>query len=132
MLEHPNVARYWRAYEAFTKGDAGTIRQMLADDLVWHVPVRHRFSGDRNKAETMALFEEVVPEFSQTGEPVITTLQSRGGGNRRHRRVDIHSGSLEPLAGRRALRPARHGGLSDQPRGPDRRILGANAGYRRV
>lgn len=48
---------------------------MLADDLVWHVPGRHRFSGDRNKAETMALFEEVVPEFSESGHPVITTFK---------------------------------------------------------
>jgi len=74
MSDHPNVARYWRAYEAFSKGDAATIREMLADDLVWHVPGRHRFSGDRTKAETMALFEAVVPEFSETGEPVITTF----------------------------------------------------------
>jgi len=75
MSEHPNVARYWRADEAFSKGDADTIRDMLADDLVWHVPGRHRFSGDRNKAETMALLEEVVPEFSETGDPVITTFK---------------------------------------------------------
>lgn len=74
MSEHPNVARYWRAYEAFTKGDANTIREMLADDLVWHVPGRHRFSGDRNNTETMALFDEVVPEFSETGDPVISTF----------------------------------------------------------
>ena len=74
MSEHPNVARYWRAYKAFSKGDADTIREMLADDLVWHVPGRHRFSGDRNKAETMALFKEVVPEFSANGRPVITTF----------------------------------------------------------
>lgn len=74
MSEHPNVARYWRAYEAFSEGDADTIREMLADDLVWHVPGRHRFSGDRHKDETMALFEEVVPEFSETGDPVITTF----------------------------------------------------------
>jgi hypothetical protein len=73
MSEHPNLARYWRAYKAFSKGDADTIREMLADDLIWHVPGRHRFAGDRNKAETMALFEEVVPEFSETGDPVITT-----------------------------------------------------------
>jgi len=74
MSEHPNLARYWRAYEAFTKGDADTIREMLADDLVWHVPGRHRLSGDHNEAETMALLEVVVPEFSATGEPVITTF----------------------------------------------------------
>lgn len=74
MSEHPNVAFYRRAYEAFTKGDANKIREMLSDDLVWHVPGRHRFSGDRDKAQTMALFEEVVPEFSETGQPVITSF----------------------------------------------------------
>jgi len=74
MLEHPNVAFYRRAYEAFAEGDADTIREMLADDLVWHVPGRHRFSGDRTKAQTMALFEEVVPEFSESGRPVIASF----------------------------------------------------------
>jgi len=67
MAEHPNVERFRRLYEAFSKGDVDTIREALADDLVWHVPGRHRFSGDRNKVETMALFDEVVPEFSETG-----------------------------------------------------------------
>lgn len=74
MSEHPNVARYWRAHEAFTSGDADTLKELFADDLVWHVPGRHRFSGNRDKAQTLALFEEVVPEFSETGEPVITTF----------------------------------------------------------
>ena len=74
MAEHPNVERFRRLYEAFSKGDVDATREALADDLVWHVPGRHRFSGDRNKAETMALFEEVVPEFSETGEPIISTF----------------------------------------------------------
>jgi ketosteroid isomerase-like protein len=74
MAEHPNEERFRRVYEAFRTGDADTIREALADDLVWHVPGRHRFSGDRNKAETMALVEEVVPEFSEMGEPVISTF----------------------------------------------------------
>ena len=74
MSEHPHVSFYRRAHEAFSKGDADTIRDMLADDLVWHVPGRHRFAGDRNKAQTMALFEEVIPEFSETGQPVMTSF----------------------------------------------------------
>jgi ketosteroid isomerase-like protein len=74
MGEHPNVERFRRLYDAFSRGEVDTIRAALAEDLVWHVPGRHRFSGDRNKAETMALFEEVVPEFSETGEPIISTF----------------------------------------------------------
>jgi ketosteroid isomerase-like protein len=72
--EHPNVERFRALYEAFSKGDAETVREALAEDLVWHVPGRHRFSGDRSKADTMAFFDEVVPEFSETGQPVISTF----------------------------------------------------------
>lgn len=72
--EHPNVDRFRALYEAFSKGDAETVGEALADDLVWHVPGRHRFSGDRSKADTMALFDEVVPEFSETGKSVISTF----------------------------------------------------------
>lgn len=74
LTEHPNVKRFRDLYEAFNTGDVDTIRDALADDLVWHVPGRHRFSGDRSKADTLALFEEVIPEFSETGEPVISTF----------------------------------------------------------
>ncbi len=74
MAEHPNVARVRHAREAFMKGDPDTIRDLLADDLIWHVPGRHRFAGDHGKAEMMALFEAVVPEFNKSGEPVISTF----------------------------------------------------------
>ncbi len=74
MSEHPNVARIRRAYEAFRAGDAETIRDLLADDLVWHIPGRHRFSGDHNKATIMATYEKVVPGFSKTGQAVISTF----------------------------------------------------------
>ncbi len=74
MSEHPNVARIRGAYKAFNSGDADTVRGLLADDLVWHVPGRHRFSGDHNKAEIMATMEEIVPEFSATGQAVMSTF----------------------------------------------------------
>ncbi len=74
MSAHPNVARIRRAYEAFRAGDADTIRNLLADDLVWHIPGRHRFSGNHNKATIMATYEKTMPEFSKTGEAVISTF----------------------------------------------------------
>jgi ketosteroid isomerase-like protein len=74
LAEHPNAERFRRLYDAFSNGEVDTIRAALAEDLVWHVPGRHRFSGDRDKAETMALFEEVVPDFSETGEPIMSTF----------------------------------------------------------
>jgi len=74
MLAHPNVAQIRRAYEALRTGDPDTIRNLLADDLVWHIPGRHRFSGDHNKAAIMAMYEKTMPEFSKTGRPVISTF----------------------------------------------------------
>lgn len=67
MSAHPNVARIRRAYQAFHAGDLDTIRDLLADDLVWHVPGRHRFSGDHNKASIIATYEAAIPGFSETG-----------------------------------------------------------------
>lgn len=75
MSEHSKVALIRRAYEAFKNGDAETVRDLLADDLVWHVPGRHRFSGDHDKAAIMATMGELVPEFSPTGEAVISTFK---------------------------------------------------------
>ena len=72
MSEHPNLARIRSAYKAFNSGDADAVRDFLADDLVWHVPGRHRFSGDHSKAEILATMEEIVPEFSKTGEALIS------------------------------------------------------------
>jgi ketosteroid isomerase-like protein len=74
MAVHPNVARIRRAYEALRAGDADTIGSLLADDLVWHIPGRHRFSGDHNKATIMATYEKIMPEFSKTGQAVISTF----------------------------------------------------------
>jgi ketosteroid isomerase-like protein len=74
MFEHPNVARIRRFYEAELTGDADTIRELLTDDLVWHIPGRHRFSGDHNKAAIVAIQEEAVPALSKTGESVISTF----------------------------------------------------------
>ncbi len=73
--QDPNEARFRGLYRAFSMGEVETVREALADDLVWHVPGRHRFSGDRAKAEIMALFGELVPEFSNTGEPLISTFK---------------------------------------------------------
>ena len=36
MPEHPNVVRMRQAYEAFAKGDLGTLRQLWTADIRWH------------------------------------------------------------------------------------------------
>jgi ketosteroid isomerase-like protein len=77
MNEHPNAERFRRLYQAYNdvaagRGGVETIRDMLAEDLVWHVPGRGPFSGDRDKAAVMAGFEGVVPGFSEEAERAIS------------------------------------------------------------
>jgi ketosteroid isomerase-like protein len=44
--EHPNAAAYRRAAAAFRSGDLATIGELVAEDVVWHVPGRHLRAGE--------------------------------------------------------------------------------------
>ena len=46
MADHPNAALMRRATEAFSKGDITTLKQIIAEDAVWHVPGRSQVAGD--------------------------------------------------------------------------------------
>jgi uncharacterized protein len=40
MAEHPNAEPIRRAFDGFAHGDMVTIRSLVAEDTVWHVPGR--------------------------------------------------------------------------------------------
>ena len=44
--EHPNATAYRRAADAFRAGDLDAIADLVADEVVWHVPGQHRRAGD--------------------------------------------------------------------------------------
>lgn len=46
MAEHPNEALIRKGYEAFADGDLETLRELFADDILWHVGGNARISGD--------------------------------------------------------------------------------------
>ncbi|MGH9035228.1 MAG: nuclear transport factor 2 family protein [Acidimicrobiia bacterium] len=57
MSEHPNVEAVRRGYEAFNKGDMETLSELIAEDVVWHVPGRSSFAGDyQGREATYAYF----------------------------------------------------------------------------
>ena len=45
MEEHANILLLRRAYDAFGQGDMATLREVFAEDIVWHVPRRSLISG---------------------------------------------------------------------------------------
>jgi len=58
--EHPNAVAYRRAAEAFRAGDLKTIEDLVADDVVWHVPGDHPMAGDiRGRSGLLAWLRRV-------------------------------------------------------------------------
>ena len=45
-MAHPNEELLRGAYEAFAKGDLGTVMSIFDEDIVWHEPGRSPLSGD--------------------------------------------------------------------------------------
>ena len=72
-MAHPNEDLVRRGYAAFGTGDMATLRELFADDLVWHVGGRSPITGDyKGKDEVLGFFAK---------------LAERAGGTFR---VDIH------------------------------------------
>jgi len=44
--EHLNATAYRRTADAFRARDFATLRTLVAEDVVWHVPGRHGMAGD--------------------------------------------------------------------------------------
>ncbi len=61
MTDHPNAARLRRGHEAFNSGDVTALREMFAEDVVWHVAGNNRMSGEhRGKEAVFAAFAKTV------------------------------------------------------------------------
>ena len=44
--EHPNALAYRRTADAFRSADQAVLEQLIANDVVWHVPGTHPMAGD--------------------------------------------------------------------------------------
>jgi uncharacterized protein len=43
--DHPNAIAYRRTADAFRSGDMAALSDLVADDVVWHVPGTHAMAG---------------------------------------------------------------------------------------
>jgi hypothetical protein len=63
MEEHPNAALARRVWEALSRGDAESLRELIAPDLTWHVTARGSpWSGTRRG------YDAVVDFLADLGE----------------------------------------------------------------
>ena len=45
-MSHPNEDLIRRGYDAFSRGDMDTLRELFHPDIVWHAPGRSQLAGD--------------------------------------------------------------------------------------
>ncbi|HEX2369671.1 MAG TPA: nuclear transport factor 2 family protein [Acidimicrobiia bacterium] len=64
-MTHPNAERIQAEYRAFSDGDFGAIRRLLAPDAVWHVGGRGNSSGDKLGRDQIIEFLEGVFQRTQ-------------------------------------------------------------------
>ncbi len=76
--EHPNATAYRRTVDAFRDGDFDTIRSLIAEDVVWHVPGRSSMAGD------IRGLDELVAWLSRVGEFGFTIREHDVFGNDEH------------------------------------------------
>ncbi len=53
MAEHPNVEVFRQVYGAFTSGDMGRLTELIAPDVIWHVPGTNLISGEYPSREAI-------------------------------------------------------------------------------
>jgi ketosteroid isomerase-like protein len=60
-MGHPNEDLLRKGYEAFAQGDLATLSDLLADDIVWHVPGSSPLAGEyRGKQEVFGFFGKIA------------------------------------------------------------------------
>jgi len=60
-MAHPNEDLVRRGFDAFSKGDVDTLRELFEQDAVWHAPGRGPLSGDhRGVDEILGFFARTV------------------------------------------------------------------------
>jgi ketosteroid isomerase-like protein len=66
-MAHPNEDLVRRGFAAFGTGDIATLRELLADDTVWHVGGRSPITGDyKGKDEVLGFFAQLAERAGGT------------------------------------------------------------------
>ena len=78
-IAQTNQALIERAYEAFARGDIPTVLEVLADDILWHVPGRGPLSRDyHGHAEVLGFFEHFMQLSQGTFRIQIEEVLAKG------------------------------------------------------
>lgn len=72
MAEHPGIEVFKQVYEAFTTGDMDRLAELIAPDVVWHVPGTNLISGEYTSREAIfGCFNKIFELSKGTYRPEI-------------------------------------------------------------
>jgi uncharacterized protein len=63
-MGHPNEDLIRRGYDAFSRGDMDTLRELYHPDIVWHAPGRGPLAGDHRGVDAVFGFFGQVMEMT--------------------------------------------------------------------
>lgn len=104
MAEAAGIQKVRAAFEAFGRGDLESVRDGLADDIVWHHPGNNVLSGDyKGPDEVIGFFGRVFQETNGTfktdvhdvvgnDEHVVVLMNLRG--ERNGKQMDVKAANI--------------------------------------
>ena len=81
MAEHPHAALVRKGFEAFSRGDMDTLRELIAKDATHHVPGNHPLSGDFKGQDA------IMDMYRRLGEETAGAAQRKAEAHRRAERL---------------------------------------------
>ena len=75
MTEHPNVEVFRQVYASFTSGDMDRLAELIAQDVLWHVPGKNRISGEyRSRDAIFGCFNKIFELSEGTYAPKLINI----------------------------------------------------------
>lgn len=62
-IDHPNASAYRRTADAFRAGDLNRVAELIAPDVIWHVPGSHTMAGDVVGRDALLEWLAVLPRL---------------------------------------------------------------------
>lgn len=82
MTEHPHAALVRRGYDAFSRGDMDTMRELIASDATHHVPGSHPLSGDfKGQDAIIDMYRRLTEETAGSVRVVLMNVLVDGRGH---------------------------------------------------
>lgn len=113
MAEHPHATLVRKGYDAFSRGDMDTLRQILSGDCTHHVPGDHTLSGDyKGQDACIDLYRRLSTETNGTFRVELRNVLVDGRGHavavhhftaeRNDKRIDENGAIVFRIVGEKA------------------------------